>query len=99
MSDAITPNPYAAPVSDLQPTSNNQVPSIEEALARGYDFSIGDLLSESWSKVKGTKGIIIGGFLVFYVVLLAATLYVLTNLAIDLLYPLLDPRIRQGNRP
>ncbi|SFP00642.1 hypothetical protein SAMN05216601_104238 [Ectopseudomonas composti] len=73
MSDAITPNPYTAPVSDLQPTSNNQVPSIEEALARGYDFSIGDLLSESWSKVKGTKGIIIGGFLVFYVVLLAAT--------------------------
>ena len=33
------------------------------------------------------------------VVLLAATLYVLTNLATDLLYPLLDPRIRQGSRP
>ncbi|MGE8408972.1 MAG: ABC transporter permease [Pseudomonas sp.] len=33
------------------------------------------------------------------VVLLAATLYVLTNLVTDLLYPLLDPRIRQGNRP
>ncbi|WP_095153650.1 ABC transporter permease [Pseudomonas sp. Irchel 3E13] len=32
------------------------------------------------------------------VVLLAATLYVLTNLATDLLYPLLDPRIRQGSR-
>lgn len=73
MSDAITPNPYAAPASNLQPTSYNQTPSIEEALARGYDFSIGELLSESWSKVKGTKGIIIGGFLVFYVVLLAAT--------------------------
>jgi len=73
MSDAITPNPYAAPTSDLQQTPSNQTPSIEEALARGYDFSIGELLSESWSKVKGTKGIIIGGFLVFYVVLLAAT--------------------------
>ena len=73
MSDAIIPNPYSAPTSDLQQTPSNQAPSIEEALARGYDFSIGELLSESWSKVKGTKGIIIGGFLVFYVVLLAAT--------------------------
>lgn len=33
------------------------------------------------------------------VVLLAAALYVLTNLVTDLLYPLLDPRIRQGSRP
>lgn len=75
MSDATTPNPYAAPVSDLQERSaDGQVPSIEEALARGYDFSIGDLISESWSKVKGTKGIIIGGFLVFYVVLLVVNL-------------------------
>ena len=73
MSAAFIPNPYAAPTSDLQQTPSNQAPSIEEALARGYDFSIGELLSESWSKVKGTKGIIIGGFQVFYVVLLAAT--------------------------
>ncbi|TRO35542.1 hypothetical protein EQ832_17345 [Pseudomonas sp. ALS1131] len=73
MSDAITPNPYAAPTSDLQQSPQGHAPSVEEALSRGYDFSIGDLLSESWSKVKGTKGIIIGGFLVFYVVLLAAT--------------------------
>ena len=33
------------------------------------------------------------------VVLLAAALYVLTNLLTDLAYPLLDPRIRQGSRP
>ena len=33
------------------------------------------------------------------VVLLAAALFVLTNLLTDLLYPLLDPRIRQGRRP
>ncbi|MFI8579935.1 hypothetical protein [Ectopseudomonas khazarica] len=73
MSEATTPNPYAAPASDLQPSTQGGTPSIEEALARGYDFSIGDLLSESWNRVKGTKGIIIGGFVVFYVVLLAAT--------------------------
>src|SRR5690606_36537826 len=50
MSDVITPNPYAAPASDLQQSPTGQVPSIEEALARGYDFSIGELLSESGSK-------------------------------------------------
>ena len=73
MSDTATPNPYAAPVSDLQQPVGDQAPSIEQALARGYDFSIGALLSESWALVSGTKGIIIGGFLVFYVVLLAAS--------------------------
>lgn len=73
MSDASPPNPYAAPVSNLQQSLGDQAPSIEEALARGYDFSIGALLSEAWALVKGTKGIIIGGFLVFYVVLLAAS--------------------------
>ena len=73
MSDATTPNPYAAPVSNLQQPLSDQAPSIEEALARGYDFSIGELLSEAWALVTGTKGIIIGGFLVFYVVLLAAS--------------------------
>lgn len=74
MSDITSTNPYAAPASNLQPPPGNQAPSIDEALARGYDFSIGALLSESWALVKGTKGIIIGGFLVFYAVMLVATL-------------------------
>ena len=74
MSDISSSNPYAAPASALQETPrDNQVPSIEEALSRGYDFTIGDLLSEAWQRVKGTKGIIIGGFLVFYAVLLVAS--------------------------
>lgn len=74
MSDASIPNPYAAPVSNLQEQPvGGQVPTIEQALARRYDFNIGDLLSESWNLVKGTKGIIIGGFLVFYVVMMIAT--------------------------
>lgn len=67
-------NPYAAPTSTLQEIPrDNQVPSIEEALSRGYDFTIGELLSEAWQRTKGTKGIIIGGFLVFYAALLAAS--------------------------
>lgn len=74
MSDSLPHNPYAAPTSDLLQHDARQIPSIEEALARGYDFSIGELLSESWSKVKGTKGIIIGGFLLFYAVMFVATL-------------------------
>ncbi|MBS7661857.1 hypothetical protein I0D00_07825 [Pseudomonas lalucatii] len=75
MSDATSPNPYAAPTSDLQePRDGDQVPSIEQALSRGYDFRIGELLGEAWQRVKGTKGIIVGGFLVFYVVMLAASL-------------------------
>ena len=74
MSDVTPTNPYAAPASTLQASpASDQVPSIEEALSRGYDFSIGDLLTESWQRVKGTKGIIIGGFLVFYAALLAAS--------------------------
>lgn len=74
MSDASIANPYAAPASNLQEQPvGDQVPTIEQALARCYDFNIGDLLSESWNLVKGTKGIIIGGFLVFYVVMMIAT--------------------------
>lgn len=74
MSDASTANPYAAPASNLQEQPvGGQVLTIEQALARRYDFNIGDLLSESWNLVKGTKGIIIGGFLVFYVVMMIAT--------------------------
>ena len=70
MSDATSPNPYAAPSSSLQQApSDSQAPSIEQALSRGYDFNIGELLGESWQRVKGTKGIIIGGFLVFYAVM------------------------------
>jgi len=71
MSEPTAINPYAAPGSDLQDVSNAQVPSIAEALSRGYDFSIGGLLSESWQRVKGTKGVVIGGFLVYYLALLA----------------------------
>ena len=75
MSDSIAPNPYAAPTSQLQETGKNdgQALSIEEALSRGYDFNIGDLIGEAWQRTKGTKGIIIGGFIAFYAVLLVVS--------------------------
>lgn len=75
MSDVIVQNPYAMPVSELQErAAPGQAPSIEEALNRGYNFSIGELLGEAWNKTKGTKGIIWGGFIVFYGAMIAACL-------------------------
>lgn len=74
MSESTAPNPYAAPSANLQELpANTQVPSIAEALGRGYDYRIGDLLSEAWQRVKGTKGIIFGGFVIFYVAMVIVT--------------------------
>lgn len=74
MSNSIpAPNPFAPPRSDLLQRSERQpTPSIEEALSRGYDFSIGNLLGEAWRNTRGIKWPIIAGFLVFYVVLFVA---------------------------
>ena len=55
MSDTPASNPYAAPVSALQESPRDlRVPSIEEALSRGYDFNIGELLSEAWQRALKT---------------------------------------------
>ncbi|MEQ9727707.1 hypothetical protein ABRP29_18895 [Pseudomonas sp. WHRI 8822A] len=75
MSDAT--NPYAVPTSQLQDAPTGaQAPSVEQALSRGYDFTISGLLSEAWQLTKGTKGIIIGGFLIFYVAILVTSFVV-----------------------
>ena len=72
MQDIAAQNPYSAPLSDLEPgAAQGSVPSIADALTRGYNFSIGDLLGESWRRTKGTKGLIIGGFVVFYAAIFA----------------------------
>ncbi|WP_044413094.1 hypothetical protein [Pseudomonas sp. FeS53a] len=59
-------NPYSIPTSELleQPPAGT-TPSIEEALTRGYDFHIGDILSESWRLTHGLKGLLIGGMVVY----------------------------------
>jgi len=62
-------NPYSPPKSGLElDNTQGAVPSISEALSRGYDFSIGDVLSEAWSKVRGSKGTIIGATLLVFAV-------------------------------
>ncbi|MDP3848835.1 MAG: hypothetical protein Q8R10_20670 [Pseudomonas sp.] len=68
MSTNPSENPYAVPTSNLQETApTHQVPSIEEALSRGYDFRIGELLSDAWQRVKGSKGLIIGAVIIYAV--------------------------------
>jgi len=62
-------NPYSAPQSNLELDTQGNVPSISEALSRGYDFSIGDVLSEAWSKVSGSKGTIMGAALLAFVLM------------------------------
>lgn len=68
MHDADT-NPYATPDSQLQSTvASTQVPSVQEALARSYDFGIDNVINQAWALVKGSKGLINGGYLLLYVV-------------------------------
>ncbi|VXC92516.1 conserved membrane hypothetical protein [Pseudomonas sp. 8Z] len=77
MSESSVINPYSAPSSDLSPITNEQV-SLDPrlALARGYDFEIGELLASAWRKTSGTKGLIWGGFLVAMGALIAAQIVV-----------------------
>ncbi|MCJ1885759.1 DUF975 family protein [Pseudomonas sp. LA21] len=68
MQEISAQNPYSPPQSDLQSSpSALAVPSVEEALARGYDFSIGEVISEAWKRVKGMKGLLIAATLVYIV--------------------------------
>jgi len=71
-------NPYNAPKSDLELNkTQGDVPSISEALSRGYNFSIGDILSEAWAKVSGSKGTIWGGLFIAFGMMIAAGIVML----------------------
>ncbi|KAF1053377.1 MAG: hypothetical protein GAK43_01434 [Stenotrophomonas maltophilia] len=62
-------NPYATPTAALdERVDQNQALSIEAALARGYDFNIGDILSEAWNRISGVKGILVVGFIIYMAV-------------------------------
>lgn len=88
MSDATSQNPYAVPASNLQEqATESEHLSIEQALSRGYTFSIGLLINEAWIMVKGSKGIIVAGFLVFYVAMFVTSL--IANLVLGLLFNVL----------
>ena len=81
MSEVVIQNPYSVPGSELmEKAAPGQALSIEEALTRGYDFSIFDLLGEAWRKTKGTKGLIWGGFFAYIGVMIGVqiALYLIT---------------------
>jgi uncharacterized membrane protein len=68
MNQEFEQNPYATPASQLQqPASGPSAPGIEEALARGYNFSVDGLINEAWRLVKGSKGTLIAGAIVYFV--------------------------------
>jgi uncharacterized membrane protein len=72
MSATASENPYAAPASNLQEAAPaQQVPSIEEALSRGYNFGIDGLINEGWQLVKGAKGTLIASMLVVLIAAIA----------------------------
>ncbi|MDF3931588.1 hypothetical protein [Pseudomonas citronellolis] len=66
MSQEFEQNPYATPTSQLQreqPAAATA--SIEEILARGYDFRIGEVIGEAWHKVKGMKGTLVVAAIIY----------------------------------
>ncbi|MEO4046086.1 hypothetical protein AAFN46_03210 [Pseudomonas sp. CAU 1711] len=66
-------NPYSVPSSELlDKAAPGQALSLAEALNRGYNFAIFDLLGEAWRKTKGTKGLIWGGFFAYFGVMIGA---------------------------
>lgn len=68
MSKDISLNPFSPPTSPLHDTvAPGTAFSIEEALARGYDFSIGDVIQEAWQRISGIKGMVFGGLVVYSV--------------------------------
>ncbi|KJK01129.1 integral membrane protein [Pseudomonas sp. 21] len=74
MSTETSPNPFAPPASALQdPIASGTVPNIEEALARGYDFSIDGLIKDAWQRVSGSKGLIIASVIIYGVIVQAVS--------------------------
>jgi uncharacterized membrane protein len=51
---------YRAPASSLDRTSSGSARSLDDAIAGNFSFEIGDVLSEAWSLVPGSKGVILG---------------------------------------
>jgi hypothetical protein len=51
------PNPYEAPRADLHeaPTASALSPSLQDAIAGRYAFTVGDVMDEAWQLVKGMK--------------------------------------------
>ena len=59
-------NPYQAPQSDLSRPEVIEGGSIEATLAGKASLDVGVVLGEAWDRLKGSKRILLGGFLLIY---------------------------------
>lgn len=67
-------NLYAAPKSDLNVVRESTGRrTIEESLEQGYDFEIGDVITQAWEAVKGFKlPLLLAGIIVFVIMMVIA---------------------------
>jgi len=64
----MTDQPYQTPQSDVQPETRpgGSYGSVENALAGNYEIQIGDVVKESWERIKGFKGSALAAILLIY---------------------------------
>lgn len=48
--------------------------SVESGMEGDFEFAIGDVLSEAWDLTDGSKGVLIGGFAIFYGISITASI-------------------------
>ena len=65
-------NPYMAPRSDVSQPDSVVGGSIEATLAGQGQLEVGAVMSEAWDKLKGSKRILLGGFVLLYALLFVA---------------------------
>lgn len=77
---------YQAPESDLVVQTeydSSEYGSIEDAITGNYKFEIGEVLSEAWAKVSGSKGAFFLAFIMMYVIMIGAIMISFAILAAD----------------
>lgn len=55
-------SPYRAPGSALDRPAEGNRRAIEDAIAGNFELRVGDILSEAWRLVSGSKAVLLGGF-------------------------------------
>jgi RND family efflux transporter MFP subunit len=68
-------NPYQAPRAELDATAptTGLAPSLQDAIAGRYDFTIGDVMDESWRLIKGMKASFWGAAIVIGLIYMAVS--------------------------
>ncbi|MEX1032413.1 MAG: hypothetical protein WDZ30_03560 [Cellvibrionaceae bacterium] len=64
---------YQAPSSQLTQSAATDYGSLERGIAGDYEFTIGDTLSEAWSKVSGKKLTVFLAALLYFIFLMVIT--------------------------